>query len=71
MDPYILSIDVSFHFAIKFPHSKFGTVIIYFMNSRCMKLTKYYSSFSLLDPEGKRWIIRALSWGVLNGIRSM
>ena len=71
MDPCVLSIDVSFHSAIKFRHFEFSTIIIYFKNSGCMKWTKYYNSFSLLDPWGKMWIIRALSWGVLDGIRLM
>ena len=36
-----------------------------------MKWTKYYNSFSLLDPWGKMWIIQALPWGVLDEIRLM
>ena len=36
-----------------------------------MKWTKYCNSFSLLDPWGKMWIIRALPWDVLDGTHPM
>ena len=36
-----------------------------------MKWTKYCNLFSLLDPWGKMWMIRALPWGVPDGIRPL